>query len=304
LDKQPLKARRWFAAPTLHTKSVLELRDLCLREQSLQREQTRLNERLEKAQTKFQRCVRQSMLPETEDAAAAIDRLREEIKSNRAALDGATKELNSTEGPFTRAVNDELLKHHIHKRAYHGGEYVGGDCDRIMEHGDAIANCVRRTQLVGVTGATADGGDDATTAKYRRLFAALRECSQLFSMPRALCLHEIKLLEERSSALAKVWPRTFTPKFHVMTYHMPQFARDWGSIGLASEQCVESSHRLFNSLDITFAGVTNIVLKLKSMAKRFRLRASTKVADYTPPKRAKRADNTPDSLQRPQSKSA
>jgi hypothetical protein len=147
---------------------------------------------------------------------------------------------------------------------------------------------------VGVDGSTADGGDDATAAKYRRLFAALRECSQLFSAPRALCSHEIKRLEERSAALAKLWPRTFTPKFHVMTHHMPQFARDWGSIGLASEQCVESSHRLFNSLGITFTGVTNMRLKLKSMVKRFCLRASTDVGDYTPPNRGKDAKPAPD----------
>jgi hypothetical protein len=235
------------------------------------------------------------MLLESQDAAAASDRLKEQIKANRIALESVTAELNSTAtaGPFTRALNDELLKHHIHKRSYHGGEYVGGDCDRIMDHGDAIANCLRRTQLVGVDGSTAAGGDDATAAKYRRLFAGLLECSELISAPRALCSHEIKRLEERSAALAKLWPRTFTPKFHVMTHHMPQFARDWGSIGLASEQCVESSHRLFNSLDVTFAGMTNMIFKLKSMVKRFRLRASTAVADYMPPKRGKDAKSAP-----------
>jgi hypothetical protein len=93
-------------------------------------------------------------------------------------------------------------------------------------------------------------------------------------------------------ALAELWPRTFTPKFHVLTHHMPQFARDWSSIGLASEQCVESSHRLFNSLDVTFAGMTNMILKLKSMVKRFRLRASTSVSDYTP-KRGQYAKSAP-----------
>lgn len=293
LDERPRKERRWFAASAMQTRAVRQLRDMCLREQSLQRGQPRLHEQLEKATTKHARCVRQSMLPESQDAAAAIDRLSGQIKSNRIALEGVTAELNSaaTAGPFTRALSAELLKHHIHKRSYHGGEYVGGDCDRIMNHGDAIANCLRRTQLVGVDDSTADCGDDATAAKYRRLFAALRECSQLFSAPRALCSHEIKRLEEHSAALAELWPRTFTPKFHVMTHHMPRFARDWGSIGLASEQCVESSHRLFNSLDVTFAGVTNVILKLKSMVKRFRLRA--RAPAYTQPKRGRYAKPAP-----------
>jgi hypothetical protein len=291
LDERPRKERRWFAVVEMQTLAVLQLRDMCLRERSLQREQPRLQEQLQKAKDKHKRVWSQQMLLEAEDAAAAIDRLKEQIKSNRIALEGITEELNSaaTAGPFTRALSDELLKHHVHKRSYHGGEYVGGDCDRIMDNGDAIANCLRRTQLVGVDGSTADCGDDGVAAKYRRLFAQLRECSLLFSAPRVLCSHEIKRLEERSAALAKLWPRTFTPKFHVLTHHMLQFARDWGSIGLASEQCVESSHRLFNSLCITFAGMTNMILKLKSMVKRFRLRASAAADDYTPPKRCKDA---------------
>ncbi len=289
LDVLPLKERRWFSAPAMHTPLIVQLREMCLREKELRGEQTRLNERLIKVQAKLKRSVMHSMLPETEVAVAARDKLRSDIKANGSALEGLTAELNSTAtaGPFTRAVNDELRKHHIHKRSYHGGEYVGGDCDRIMKNGNAIANCLCQTQVVGVDGVTADGGDDATATKYRRLFAALLECSQLFSAPRTLCSHEIKYLEERSAVLAGLWPRSYTPKFHLLTHHMPQFARDWGSIGLASEECVESSHRLFNSLDITFAGMTNVILKLKSMVKRFRLRRSTAAADSKQPKRGK-----------------
>jgi hypothetical protein len=248
-----------------------------------------MKERLEKAKKKREYLLPQGLMPEIEDTATAIDKLRADIKSTDQALLAVTNELKTTDGPFTRAVSDELLKHHIRERKYHGGAYVGGDCDRIMQHGDTIANCCRRTQLIDVNGATFDGGDDAVAIKYGRLFAILWVCCKLFSAARALCLHEIKRLEQRSAELAALWPRTFTPKFHLLTFHMPQFAREWGSIGLASEQCVESSHRLFNSIDLTFAGVTNMFLKLKSLGKRFRLRASRTIPDYTPPKRARSA---------------
>jgi len=287
LDETPLKERRWFIARRMHTPKVVQFRDLCLRGHSLRRDQNRTKERLEKMESKLKHLLPQGMMPEIEDTTTSINKLKEDLKSTGQALSDVTKELKTTDGPFTGAVKDELLKHHIRERKYHSGEYVGGDCDRIMEHGDTIANCCRRTQLIDVNGDISEGGDDAIAAKYVGLFAKLSECSKLFSAARALCSHEIKRLEQRSAELAALWPRTFTPKFHLMRFHMPQFARDWGSIGLASEQCVESSHRLFNSLDITFAGVTNMILKLKSMGKRFRLRSSRTVPDYTPPKRAR-----------------
>ncbi len=51
---------------------------------------------------------------------------------------------------------------------------------------------------------------------------------------------------------------------------------------------VESSHRLFNALDVTFAGVTNVIVKLKAMVKRVRLRCSPSATEYEPQRRSKR----------------
>lgn len=136
----------------------------------------------------------------------------------------------------------------------------------------------------------AHSGDDALASKFGELFALLRECVELFSVPRSMCAHEITRLQERATVLSQKWPRTLTPKFHVMLHHMAPFARQWASIGLGSEQCIESSHRVFNEFERTFAGVTSMCVKLKSMVKRFRLRASAKVPTYTPPTRARASD--------------
>ena len=221
------------------------------------------------------------------DANADISKREEELASTGGALLAVTNEITSTAGPFTRAVNDTLLRFNIRERKYHGGEYVGNDCDRIMQYGAAISDGLRRRQLIDVNGATAYGGDDGIAQKYASLLSKLYDCSKLFSAARPLCLHEIERLERYSSELAALWPRTFTPKFHLLTFHMPHFARDWGSIGLASEQCVEASHRMFNSLGVTFAGLTNPILRLKSMGRRFLLRADPSIPKYTPPKRVR-----------------
>src|SRR3954447_14512370 len=148
-----------------------------------------------------------------------------------------------------------------------------------MTHGTTISNSIRSTQLIDRDGQTVDRGNDELAQKYVSLFAKLLECFQLYSAARPLCSHELQLLEIRSAELASLWPRQFTPKFHLLTYHMPQFARDWLSIGLSTAQCVESSHSIVNELKRRFAGVTQPIKKLELMAKGFLLQSDASIPE-------------------------
>jgi hypothetical protein len=97
LDQQPLKQRRWFADRRMQTVQVRHFRDLCLREQSLQRDQTRMNEQLAKARRKLEHLIRQCMVLEIKDTTDAIDQLKEELKSTGNELLAVTDELDSTD---------------------------------------------------------------------------------------------------------------------------------------------------------------------------------------------------------------
>jgi hypothetical protein len=154
-----------------------------------------------------------------------------------------------------------------------------------MTHGTTISDAIRCAQLTDRAAQIVARGSDERAARYASLFANLLECFQLYSAARPLCAHELQRLELRSAELAARWPRHFTPKFHLLTYHMPQFARDWLSIGLSTEQCVESSHPMFNALDRTFAGITQPVAKLESIGKQFLLHSDASIPEYSPARR-------------------
>ena len=76
---------------------------------------------------------------------------------------------------------------------------------------------------------------------------------------------------QRVELLAR-WPHaTTTPKLHVLAFHTAAFARRWGSVGLSTEQSVESSHKLFNELGRTFVCVPNEQERLRAVSERFLL---------------------------------
>jgi hypothetical protein len=218
---------------------------------------------------------------------ARIVAAESDLKSNSIALADTKTQLASasTVGPFTRLLQYRLDQFCVTERPYHSKCYIGRDCERIMKHGSTLSSAIRRQQMIDLNDRTEFLGDDALAQKYSVLFAKLFECFQLYSAARPLCSHELQLLEMRSTELASIWPRQFTPKFHLLTYHMPQFARDWLSVGLSTEQCVEAAHPIINELVRTCHGITQPVAKLRAIGKQFLLQSAASVADYAPPHR-------------------
>lgn len=285
LDKRALARRQWFCEPSLRLPGVRSLKDQIIAEQSLQRDIELLKNRLVGARRKLKTLVGHGMQPEMTDTNRRIVAFESEIKTNSERLLTVTNDIASAGGPFTRAVNDRIREFGVTDRPYHGGAYVGKDCERIMKHGTTISSVVRRVQLIDSDGNVTESGDDEVALQYDGLFAKLLECWRLYSAARPLCAHEVQLLEMRSAELATMWPRRFTPKFHLLTYHMPQFAHDWLSVGLSTEQCVESSHTIINTLDRTFAGITDRVPKLTSIGKRFLVHSDPAIPNFVPPPR-------------------
>jgi hypothetical protein len=73
----------------------------------------------------------------------------------------------------------------------------------------------------------------------------------LYNRKDALCAHEIAsfkpLVVEHAVAFAKVFPLvTPTPKMHVLCFHMDDLLHARGSIGLDTEQGIESFHPEFS----------------------------------------------------------
>lgn len=65
---------------------------------------------------------------------------------------------------------------------------------------------------------------------------------------------EITQLKSLSIELAEYYrknypERTITPKFHVATHHMSEFAEKYRTVGLVSEHCLESTHAYYKRHD-------------------------------------------------------
>ena len=87
------------------------------------------------------------------------------------------------------------------------------------------------------------------------------ELHKLFNRKDALCEHELAkfpvLVREHAIAFAIVFPHCVpTPKMHVLCYHMDELLQRHGSVGMDTEQGIESFHpeityitNLFRNMD-------------------------------------------------------
>ena len=205
-----------------------------------------------------------------DEAKTKLTEHKSELKATQQELTALSADIasESTPGPFAARLIDCLNSYRIRKRLFHGGTFVGGDCDRIMTNAKAIAGCLGRTRLIDSAGDKAVAGDDASALKFSANLTKLKIAS-LSSIDHA---HYARTKSTRETRGCASWPRSFTPKFHLLGWHMVPFARVWRSIGLAAEQGVESTHRIFNRRHTTFAGICGVVMKLKSAVKHFLLK--------------------------------
>src|SRR4051794_1493309 len=164
----------------------------------------------------------------------------------------------------------------IKRQAYFGGTFVGNDCMRILSNAKLWGHTIRPRRFRirqpkenTVTTALIPPNHEHVN-KYRTLFNKLHQCVVLYSAPRPLCCHEIRMLEVRCASIGNWLPRDFPneslpPKFHLLTHHIPSFAARWQSVGLSAEHSIESSHRIFNRLGRTYATVANTETRLQNM---------------------------------------
>ena len=223
--------------------------------------------------------------------------LREAISVDRKDVASKTKELQSIEatilkniGPFQCSIRALMRSLSIRRQSYHGGSFVGNDCIKILKNGYGFASIVQPTlfdaRRASATSTALIPLDHSAASRFGTLFSKLRLCVDLYSKPRYLCSHEIRALQLRCASIGNWFPRNFPteslpPKFHLLTQHIPQFADRWHTVGLASEQPIESTHRIMNRLDRTYATVSDPV-KVRSQMAQFHLEGSSLISDVKP----------------------
>ncbi len=101
-------------------------------------------------------------------------------------------------------------------------------------------------------------GNSVAANKLSYLLELISDMYQIATVARKLTDDEISGLRTLGNELAEWYPRnyperTITPKFHVATHHIPEFAAKYRTVGLVSEHCLESTHAEFKKYDQRFA---------------------------------------------------
>ena len=135
-------------------------------------------------------------------------------------------------------------------------------------------------------------GSDDLALKYHMYMYKLSKCHALFSASRPLTDEEKQqfmiCVDDLSSYYATHFPTSsVTPKFHMLTYEMPLFLSKHGTIGMFSEQALESVHPEYNRLDRTFSSIGhyNTVQKLECMHHQSMLEHDSRVPSFVKPTR-------------------
>jgi hypothetical protein len=136
-------------------------------------------------------------------------------------------------------------------QSYHGGGLIGNHCSLLLEHAERVCSTLNTASLATADGFTVRLGDDEIARLVRTALDKFALCNHLMATPRSLCQHEQKWLRVRCASFGTWFPlrfptHTVPPKLHALSHHVPVFAELYGSVGMFSEQPIESLHHVGN----------------------------------------------------------
>jgi hypothetical protein len=179
----------------------------------------------------------------------------------------------------------------IERQQFHGGAFLGNACHTLLANASSFGALLRP---VTFTKRTVDGARSTFECSNRvvaqlftTLFSKLYHCHALYSVARPLCRHEQRALELRCASFGNWFPHrcsdvSLPPKFHLLTQEIPRFAVRWQTVGLASEQAVESSNRVVNRLDRTYTTLKEPEKRLAALVKQLALEHNPAVSVILP----------------------
>uniref|UniRef100_A0A914VGX3 Zinc finger PHD-type domain-containing protein n=1 Tax=Plectus sambesii TaxID=2011161 RepID=A0A914VGX3_9BILA len=148
-------------------------------------------------------------------------------------------------GRCTKRLAQALKNLGVDRRAHYAGTFVGNHIHKMVT-GDGPS------QL-----AAALGDESANRDKYKTLFTGLGNIQQYC---RAEFLTDAKIsgveksCEQFASDMKRLLPEeSVTPKMHFLATHLPAFARRHRTLGMLSEQSLESLHAKVNAIERKFA---------------------------------------------------
>jgi hypothetical protein len=179
-------------------------------------------------------------------------RVAKAVTAEQGAKNAAMRD--AKEGPFKKRFEDALKYFKISRQKYFGGTFVGPDLHTVFNSPQNITYLcaiLKAGRFVCPDGIERQFGSDERAAEVETVLQAFGRAHRVFSRKQALCEHEIEsfpmLVSDFMVAFAKVYPNEApTPKMHMLGFHFMDMIERHGSVGMGTEQGIESFHPEFN----------------------------------------------------------
>ena len=154
-----------------------------------------------------------------------------------------------------------LLEHKLNYHEYHGGTLAGQQVHDLLADPapkyHLILEAIRHSAIISISSSGAGPSARQEPSEHfdqmRQLFHHFATAYRLYTLERFLTAEEIEQLEDACHSFARKFREWYqgesiTPKLHILAVEIPQFARFNRTVGLFSEQRIESFHAEVNKV--------------------------------------------------------
>uniref|UniRef100_A0A914WQ97 Zinc finger PHD-type domain-containing protein n=1 Tax=Plectus sambesii TaxID=2011161 RepID=A0A914WQ97_9BILA len=169
-------------------------------------------------------------------------------------------------GPCAKGLIQALKQLGVDLHAYYTCSFVGNHMHKMLtDDGPSIL-------------ADSLGDDSPDRDKYKKLFTGLGRIQQFFTAD-FLDDDRIEELEQCCEQFAcdlkeSLPNESVTPKMHFLTAHIPAFARRHRTLGLISEQPLESLHARINKLERQYSAYRDVERQMRMVAQELYIKSS------------------------------
>ena len=223
------------------------------------------------------------------------------------------KQYDSTNpsGGYVSQFEKFLKDHRLQYYCYHGGVLLGNQVHRLFGSSTPLYPSLLevinpKTKFEWIA---RDRGDNKlvlapkpatvredpyvllpTYEQVKGIFDLFHRAYRLYTAARILTDAEVTMLEGWcpmvASQLHQHFPEeSITPKLHMLAVEIPRFARQFRTVGLFTEQNIESFHAQVNQFGRQYAGVASTLHRYELMFQAAILKCSPQIEAYEPPKR-------------------
>lgn len=140
-------------------------------------------------------------------------------------------------GPVQTKLHEVIKNvYSVEQKAYHGKLFIGNHALKILKNPLAMVDVIK---------------DSDNYQNFLHLFDLFSKIIHIIFKSEILTNADLENLTSNCDDMSIFFPKAFPnvnikPKFHILICHIPTFAKKWHSVGLFTEQGIESTHRAMN----------------------------------------------------------